>query len=214
MRTMAMFTSSLEPLRAWRAERLLLARFGPLALMLAWAACGSALASARGVAAAALAFSLVAQCRLWDDLADRGRDLRSHPERVLVRARSLAPFLYATVLLGGANALALCAFNGPAHALGAAALFAAIAGWYRWHARRELAHALMLLLKYPAFVPLLAAPGTWPLAAAAVVYGALCAFEWLDTRAKPTALAPHPGRYLPFACAALALLVMTLGEHA
>ena len=211
---MATFTSSLEAIGAWRATRLPLARYLPLSFLLAWAACGSAAASARGIAAAALAFGLVTQCRLWDDLADRARDRRAHPERVLAQARSVEPFVLAVVVLGGAHALALAVLNGPLHALGAGALFAGFAAWYRWHTRRGSAHALVLLLKYPAFVLLLAAPGTWPLAAAAVVYGALCAFEWLDTRGHPATRAPHPVRYLPFACAAIALFIMTFGEPA
>jgi hypothetical protein len=209
MLIMATFTSSLEAIDAWRATRLPLARYLPLALLLAWAACGNALISARGIAITLIALGLVTQCRLWDDLVDRERDAARHPQRVLVRSGELGPFRLATALLGMANAIALMALNGWPHALGAALLFAALAGWYRWQESRGPLHALVLLLKYPVFVLLLALPGTWPIAAATVVYGAICLFEWLDTRSA--GVSHRAARYVPFVCAAAALLVMNLG---
>ena len=45
-----------------------------------------------------LALLLIAQFRLWDDLADREVDRLAHPERVLVRAERIGP--YVTVCVG------------------------------------------------------------------------------------------------------------------
>jgi hypothetical protein len=78
-----MSTSSLEAIGAWRAQRLPLARFGLLALLLAWAAGADTMTAAGALASIVLALSLVAQCRLWDDLVDRERDRRAQPERLL-----------------------------------------------------------------------------------------------------------------------------------
>ncbi|MPZ42533.1 MAG: hypothetical protein GEV05_03850 [Betaproteobacteria bacterium] len=193
-----MFTSSLESIGAWRAQRLPLARFAPLAVLIAWAACGSALASARGLALVVLALSLVAQCRLWDDLVDRNSDRSTHPQRLLAAGVASGPFVHAAVVLAAANMIALAALRGWPHGLGAAALFGALALWYRGHRARGRVHANVLLLKYPAFVLLLAASplGTATMAAALIVYAAMCAFELLDsglarTPAEPIAFAAH-----------------------
>ncbi len=209
MRTRVMLTSSLESVGAWRAQRLPLARFAPLALMLAWAACGDAAASARGFAAALLALSLVAQYRLWDDLVDRAVDRGAHPQRLLAACTQPGPFVHAVVVLAIGNTLALGLLRGWPSALGAALLSASLALWYRRHRARGLVHAHVLLLKYPALVVLLApAPiGPSALAAALVVYAALCAFELLDagfecTGAEPIVFAAHA-----FAIAAAPLMV-------
>jgi hypothetical protein len=256
---MATFTSSLDAFAAWRAQRLPLVRYAPLALLIAGAACGSAIASPRGVAGFVLALSLIAQYRLWDDLVDRVRDRRSHPERMLARIASSRPFVHSVVVLAIANAAALGVLHAWPHAMGAIVLIATIGGWYRLHGARGLLHAHVLLLKYPAFVLLLAASplqsGT--LAAALVVYAAMCAFELLDTRfrnaaAEPIAFSAHalvlaavpvlaradgpallaaalvpallalawrgrsdsvamPTSYLPFACVAIALVLIHPG---
>ena len=206
-----MFTSSLESIGAWRAQRLPLVRFGLLALLLAGAACGSVIASARGLAFVALALSLVAQCRLWDDLVDRERDRSSHPERLLAAGEAPGPFVTAVLVLAAANALALGLLRGWTHALGAAVLFAALALWYRGHRARGLVHAHVLLLKYPAFVLLLAASPleTRTLTAALVVYAAMCAFEIMDAHSRSPL--PAVARYLPFLCALVALFVIHRG---
>lgn len=210
---MVTFTSSLDAIGAWRAQRLPLARYAPLALLLAWAACGSAIASPSGLIGCALASSLIAQYRLWDDLVDRVRDRSSHPERLLARVASASLFVRATVVLAAANVAALGLRHGWLHALGAGALIATIGLWYRFHRARGFVHAHVLLMKYPAFVVLLAA---WPpqprvLAAALAVYAAMCAFELLDTRfehaaAKRLAFAAHA-----FVLAATPMLVRTDG---
>src|SRR5690606_33350878 len=91
MRTMVTFTSSLDALGAWRAQRLPLVRYAPLALLIAWAGCGNAIASVRGLLGFVLASGFIAQYRLWDDLVDRVRDRSVHPERVLARVAAASP---------------------------------------------------------------------------------------------------------------------------
>jgi hypothetical protein len=208
---MAMFTSSLESIGAWRAQRLPLARFAPLAVLIAWAAGGSTVATARGLALIGLALSLIAQCRLWDDLVDRDRDRSAHPERLLAARGPVDVYVNAVIGLGAVNALALAVLFAWPRALGAAVLFAALALWYRGHRARGLVHAHALLLKYPAFVLLLAGSpfAHQTLAGSLVVYVAMWAFEILDTRFDHVTTAAT--RYLPFACATAALWVIHLG---
>ena len=117
---------------------------------------------AHALAVALMALFLVAQFRLWDDLADLPHDRVRSPERVLVRAADLGPF---RLVLGASLAAALivlAAAWSPSHAIGYALLVAALAALYRWlppGARR--ARTVLALLKYPAFVLLLAsAPAT------------------------------------------------------
>jgi 4-hydroxybenzoate polyprenyltransferase len=206
-----MFTSSLEAIGAWRAQRLPLARFGLLALLLAWAAGADTMTAARALASIALALSLVAQCRLWDDLIDRERDRRAHPERLLAAAEAPGAFVTAVAVLALANAIALGLLWDWPRALGAALLFALLALWYRRHRARGLLHAHVLLLKYPAFVLLLAASpfAARTLAAPFVVYAAMCAFEILDAHSASSGA--RAARYVPFACAAVALVMIYAG---
>ena len=175
------FASSLESVFAWRRTRLQGARFLPLAAFLAWAASsagGAAVAST--LAACVIALALIAQFRLWDDLVDRARDRNAHPERLLAAAATTAPFDRVLVLLGAANAMAILGMRGVPALLGFLLLSAAAASWYRWHRSRQLTHALVLHLKYPAFVLLLAPPPLAPLAGAAIVYASIVGFELLD----------------------------------
>lgn len=178
------FASSLESVRAWRSTRFPYARFLPLAAFIVWAAaCEGHGGAATALSAFAIATSLIAQFRLWDDLNDRARDLDAHPERVLARAASSAPFVWGVVLLTAANALALAAARGIPGVLAFSLLSAIAALWYAAHRERGVVHALVLHLKYPAFVLLLApmfACEAAPSAAAAIVYAALLGFELLD----------------------------------
>ncbi len=206
-----MSASSLESIGAWRAQRLPLARYVPLAMLIAWAACGSAIATARGLALTGLALSLIAQCRLWDDLVDRHRDRSAHPERLLAAGGTMDGYVNAVIVLGAVNAIALALLLAWPHALGALTLFAALALWYRRHRARGLVHAHVLLLKYPAFVLLLAGSpfANQTLAAALTVYAAMCAFEIMDAHLDHAIAGPV--RYLPFVGATAALFVIHLG---
>ena len=193
------FASSLVSVIAWLSTRFPYARFLPLAAFLVWAAaCGGRASVATTLSAFVIAASLVAQFRLWDDLVDRGRDAVTHPERIVARAVSSAPFIWSVGSLATANAIALLAVRGAPGVL-AFLLLCTIAGlWYRAHRERRLVHLLVLHLKYPAFVLCLAPmfePQGAPLAAAAIVYSALVGFELLD---EPRLRTPS-GRLLLFA---------------
>jgi len=178
------FGSSLEALGTWRDTRLPFPRYLPFAALLVWAAkLGNAASMTQVAADFLLALALVAQFRLWDDLVDRGRDREQQPDRILVRALNCAPFVAAIWLLGLGNALAFVGMHGMHASLGFALLNVVAACWYRWHRQRALVHALVLHLKYPAFVVLIAAPVTrYDLLslAAGIVYTAVLAFELLD----------------------------------
>ncbi len=177
------FADGFAVLRAWRAERLSLTRFGPLAMLLAGAA---ALGSAAGwesfVAGTFIALLLLAQFRLWDDLVDVGRDRSEHPERALTRTNEHRSVVAVCVALGLANALVLYHYAGSS-ALTGFVLFNAFLGfWYGLHAGRGPCHLHAVLLKYPVFVLLLGAPA-WTmttLLGAAAIYAAVCLFDLLD----------------------------------
>jgi hypothetical protein len=123
----------------------------------------------------------------------------------------MAPFRCLAIVLGIGNTLALAALNGPWHGLGTALLHAALGCWYRSRAQRDGVHECVLLLKYPAFVLLLAPAGMWPWTAAALVYAAMLAYQWLDGTDDAAASRSPCARYLPFVGAALVLVVMNLG---
>ena len=205
-----MLSAALSPIVAWRVSRLPLARFVPLAVLIAWAATGHGeRALPEILPRIALAFMLVAQFRLWDDIVDRGRDRVMHPERVLARAVALQEFVLTCTLLGAVNTAAVAILNGLYGALGLLALDALLAAWYRLPRTSEHLHLHGLLLKYPAFV-LLLAPETARSAATATsalaLYCGMCAFELLD---RP------PGRALGReACLLLALHALCLAACA
>jgi hypothetical protein len=171
----------------WR-ERFDLRIFLPAAAVIAGAAqVGHARLDPTGlIVDAASTLALLAQFRLWDDLADRERDRREHPDRVLPRAADVTPFAAACVWLGILN-LSVAAWGGGTLSASLLALLdAAAAVWYAARpAGRTAASDLVLLAKYPAFVLIVAeapAGSGWALAASAgLVYVAACAFEiWHD----------------------------------
>lgn len=129
---------------------------------------------------------LLAQFRLWDDLADRDRDRATHPSRVLVRASQLEPFVATCLALTVANLALRAWLGGNAAAQALVALDLAAAAWYSWRpARRTALTDLVLLTKYPAFVLLLAAGSHAPIplvaVSAAAIYGLACGLEiWHD----------------------------------
>jgi 4-hydroxybenzoate polyprenyltransferase len=133
----------------------------------------------------ALAGTLVGQFRFWDDLADRRRDRVDHPERILSRTRSLVPFWGVLVALLLFNLLAV-GMSRPPVALGLlGGCDAAFLAWYGVlrHRVPVVLRAPVLLLKYPAFVYLLAARPDCPagpslIAPLILVYVLLCAYEW------------------------------------
>jgi hypothetical protein len=181
----------MNALRLWRRERLPLAVFGPVSVALAVAAAiasGSSLAGPAALAACAGAVALVTQFRLWDDLADRDHDQTTHPGRAMVR-HPRAPFVTAVLSLGVFNVVALAALGSWTSSVALAALD--LAFWLAYRLRRSPRAAawrfVVLPLKYPAFVAVLATamgtPAAGVLAPAAVLaYAAAGLYEWLHDR--------------------------------
>jgi len=185
---MARFQSGLAALQAWRSSRLQGSRFLPLAMMLAWAAwVASDRTYGQSLAMLGLAYTLIAQFRLWDDLVDRDRDRSLHPGRVLASAEDATLLRLTGWGLGAVNAIALYALNGGAALVGLMVLHGVLGIWYARRASRDLLHDHALLLKYPVFVVLLASPTSNPstlVLMSLLVYAAMCAFELLDRDAR------------------------------
>jgi len=207
METAALFISTANTLSAYRRERFPAGIFLPLAVALAGAAVlasgpVSALAFALHVL---LAGSLLFQFRLWDDLADRAHDRVTHPDRVLVRSESVAPFRLLLLVSAAGNLFALLLWHGLAIQLVVLlGLNAAGCVWYRllrpWLPGPILGYHVVLL-KYPAFVFLLGTPAPALPLAMVLVYLGLCVYEVL-----------HDGRLraVPGARAALAVETVAL----
>jgi hypothetical protein len=175
-------------------ERLRLEFFGPLALVLAAAALGPRL-DAWSLAVQALgALFLLAQFRIWDDVADRRKDAVTHPQRVLVRAGSAAPVLGLGMALLALNVGLASQRDATFLSLSLLALLhVALGTYYLLRARRTLLSDQLLLAKYPAFVCVLAGERLLdsPLAvftAAAIVYAGASAYEAWHDRVSPLAL--------------------------
>jgi predicted neutral ceramidase superfamily lipid hydrolase len=138
-----------------------------------------------------VAWTLIFQFRLWDDLMDLVQDKREHPDRVLCRANSLRPFSLLTALLCVANLMALGAVDWIANDWRRSVLFAglnvAMFLWYRWRDKTGLStvgRSHIALMKYPVFVYLLSGlvtpGGMIPLLlAATLVYLCFSVFELL-----------------------------------
>lgn len=136
------------------------------------------------LARAGLALLLIAQFRLWDDLADREYDRVHRAGRVLPQSQATAWFWMAFALLALVAVVAIAALSIGSAALpvylGLMVLLAVV-----YHGPMRLPRFIrvqLVLLKYPAFVMLLVAPGhsTQALVAGAVGYLALSVFEWYD----------------------------------
>lgn len=172
---------------AYLRERFRLALFVPLAVVIATAALGRGLHGWTAVIGVAGALFLLAQFRIWDDVADRRKDAASHPHRVLVRASTPAPVVGLGMVLLAVNAGLASQRDVAWLSLGLLALLhVALGAYYLLHRRRTLLGDQLLLVKYPAFVFVLAgerlleAPAAVA-AAAAVVYAGLSAYEaWHD----------------------------------
>ena len=169
-------------------DRFALKLFGPIALALAFAAGGGRLTLRQLAIDFVFLFLALAHFRLWDDLADRASDAITHPNRVLVRASSLRPFIAVCVALGAA-ALAMALARGVVAAASLAALQIGLAAWYALRGRRSLAGTCVVLTKYPVLVLAAASDrislSPAPIAAAAIAaYVAACAYEaWHDPAA-------------------------------
>jgi 4-hydroxybenzoate polyprenyltransferase len=148
-----------EPLTLWIGSRMPAARFVPVAVLLTAAAGAAGTPSASwAVGAFACALLLLFQFRLWDDLADAALDRIEHPDRILPRSESRTVFRAATWVAFTAGIGAVFALSGVVAAAGLVALCAIYAAWYAREpgARKGLVGAHLVVLKYAAFVLLLA----------------------------------------------------------
>lgn len=138
-----------------------------------------------------VAWTLIFQFRLWDDLMDVAQDKREHPDRVLCRMDSLRAFRLLTASLCGANLVTFCALDWMANEWRRSTLFiflnVAMFLWYRLRGRSALssgARSHIALMKYPVFVYLLSGVvtprGMIPLLlSATLVYLCFSVFELL-----------------------------------
>ena len=176
---------------AYLAERFRPAIFVPaLALHVAlvlWVV-GVSPTPARLVQASGMAALLLLQFRLWDDLEDREHDRVAHPDRVLVRAAPTA-FRWVLAAIGLTNLVVFAAGPSGVAFGGLIALDGGFGAAYRLRARLKdhVWRFRVLLLKYPAFVGLVATsigmPRPGPLAVAmGAMYAAACGFELFHNR--------------------------------
>jgi hypothetical protein len=167
----------------WR-ERFPLRLYLPVAIALALAAQVRDANVSSLAADSGFALLLLAQFRLWDDLADRAHDAARHPGRALVRSPTTLPYTLACVLLGG-TALALVSLR-PGALAGIVALGAldlTLGTFYTLRSRRSARGDVLLLTKYPAFVLIVGAgsPTVMTGLAMILVFFGACAYEmWHD----------------------------------
>lgn len=182
---------------AYLAERFRPRIFFMAAVAIGVAAAGGTLSGARLCLDATFALLLLAQFRSWDDLADRGRDAVSHPERVLVRATSIAPIVAFSGVLAILNIY--LAIQRDASGIAVAvlvALIGALGAWYSRRTGRTVAGDQLLLSKYPAMVivvagdRILGAP-VQILCAALAIHFAACLYEVWHDPASPLSIGGH-----------------------
>jgi hypothetical protein len=171
----------------WR-ERFPISLFLPIAIGLAATAQRGRSDPTSFAADVALTLVLLAQARLWDDLADRHSDASRYPNRVLVRATSILPLAIVCAGLAGVTlAIVLLRPNRLAASLTLGLLYAVLSGVYALRTHRTAASDLLLLAKYPAFV-LLLAHGRWSaptLGAMLAVFLTACLYEALHDNTSP-----------------------------
>ena len=188
---------------AYLRERFPPSLYLPLAVAIAGASAAAATPRWRGfVFDVVFALLLLAQFRLWDDLADRTTDARVHPDRVLVRTADLSQPVAFCGALGILNICVAVWRDASGLAIATlAALNAALAVWYLARHGASAAGDQLLLAKYPAFVLIVAGERTlaapWPVAGAAVlIYAAACAYEVWHDPDGPLARLVIPGGHL------------------
>ena len=188
--------STSRELRAYLGERYDSRRFVPLALLLGvvgMIAAGSRFDSPTALIQSVLvSYVLVLAFRVWDDLEDRNRDRRGHPERVLVQSASRVPWIWLTALAFSLSA-AIVAI-GPASGARLAILAAGVAVLFAWYRLRRaiaaspLVGMSVIFAKYP-LIAYVAAPPSQPVSPLVTalsllcLYVALCSYELVDDTA-------------------------------
>jgi len=172
-------------------ERLTPGRLLPAALLLVLATLAGRGWSGSDVLAtdATVGVALVIAFRIWDDLADRARDRARHPDRVTVRAASIATLWIAAAVTGVAGATLLGLTHGPASVAFLAAYTLVLGAVYATRGPRSAAGDRVLLLKYGVFtlalIGLPAASTARGLLAAAAAFLAACLYEWWHDAESP-----------------------------
>ena len=181
MRTIAAYASERFPVRLFAPAILLHAT-------IAWWVAGSPLSTLP--VAISLIGLLFVQFRLWDDLEDVDRDRVAYADRVLVNSDRRA-FRRVLVALLAATFAAL-APEATAAGLFAVLLVVFVASYRvirRWLSDLQWRYRL-LLLKYPAFIWIVAArigePTAQVAAGAVAAYLAASSYEFWHTRLEPT----------------------------
>ena len=143
-----------------------------------------------------LAFSMVFQFRLWDDLGDLSYDRIHHPQRVLSQSPSPNSYIHVVGVVAIVNTGLLMLLDRSY--VGFALMNLAAVAWYGGigiEHRRSIPGRHVTLLKYPLIVLLIAPPDTLGLRsiiAAVAVYLACSIYEVLhdsEVRTKPVARA-------------------------
>ncbi len=187
--------SSTELVVGYLAERARLTVFVPLALLVAetaWLVAPESAPSALAFATcASQALLFILALRIWDDLQDRERDARRHPDRVTVRAHSTAPLVGLSSVLAVSGTLSLMRATVPL--LRVTMLAAIVVGLLVWYRARPEAPSRMasvvLLAKYPALAILLA-PRLGELApvraaiSAGALYAIACTYEFIEDKSR------------------------------
>ena len=168
-------------------ERFHVRMYAPLALAIAVGAWAHAATWERYALDAGFALLLLAQFRIWDDLADRSADAITHPGRVLVRTASVTQAIAFCGMLAVLNICLAVWRDGSGVAVAVlAALDVALGSWYLARTARTAAGEHLVLAKYPAMVVIVAGARAFEapvqvLSAATVLYLAVCAYEvWHD----------------------------------
>ena len=191
-----MFGYWTDTIRLYRRERFPLRVFAPVATVLTFAAFAKDAPDDLPQLLLSLAASmlLLFQFRVWDDLGDRDHDIVHHPGRVLSRCRRASWFYALVAVIGLVNCLIF-------FRLGHSPIpFLLICGgallWYtRVSAvsRSSLTGRHMLLLKYPAFVWLIAPSHPLQLISSmAIVYACCVIYEALHDRTTTAPVIPVP----------------------
>lgn len=147
--------SSNKELVSYLYTRFPATRFIPLAIFLAAAGLASSSPAhlLPWVLAVALALTLILQFRLWDDIADRDHDQRTHPERVLCHTQNIKPFLTVTGILFVFNGLVLFWLHDSGFKpIGYLVLCVYLLAWYRLRPITtpvNLLNSHLVMLKYP-----------------------------------------------------------------
>lgn len=182
-------TSLVADIACYLRTRILTGRILVLLLLV----CAASVLSTAAVAPAAVPATvglmalLVAQLRLWDDLADRSRDSMRFPERLLVRTRHAPSFAW-TLLTSVVLVAAVLAWRGQLRELAVyTALLTLLALLYHTGPGADLPRPLrvsLVLAKYPLLLLIATggklAPRAWLVALG--LYALLVAFEWYDDR--------------------------------